>query len=186
MKTSREVLWSERLRLEVLREEHATLLYAPFQDRRIYTFIPQDPPESLDQLQQRYRRLAMGSSPDGQEIWLNWVVFNRRAEDPIGIVELTAYTASRAADFAYLFVPQFWRRGFAREACTKVLDEVRARGWVNVIRATMDVENVASISLAERLGFRRVGECRDVAVFKGRTSSEYTYELEMHDLARVT
>ena len=83
-----ETIQSARLRLEPLRSEYATLVHGPSQDDAIYTYIPEDPPR-IEDLQRRYDFLENGSSPDGEEWWLNWVAFLSDSMTPVGTFQAT-------------------------------------------------------------------------------------------------
>src|ERR687894_422227 len=52
------VLETRRLLLEPLTGAHAAGLYGQLLDGRLYAFIPQDPPASERELEDRYRRLS--------------------------------------------------------------------------------------------------------------------------------
>jgi ribosomal-protein-alanine N-acetyltransferase len=39
---------------------------------KLYAFIPQNPP-ALQELAVRYKKWESRKSPDGQELWLNWI-----------------------------------------------------------------------------------------------------------------
>ena len=60
-------LETSRLWIEPLIPAHATRLYERLQDERLYEFIPQNPPASLQALEDRYRALSSRRSPDGRE-----------------------------------------------------------------------------------------------------------------------
>ncbi len=60
--------------LEPIEERHAALLFSDLQAPDLYTYIPHEPPKSVDVLQARYRRWSVRQSSDGSEIWLNFVV----------------------------------------------------------------------------------------------------------------
>src|ERR1051325_6683249 len=83
------VLETDRLLLEPLCEHHAKHLFPLLADSRIYAFIPQDPPASLDELQTRYKQLEIRHSPDGNELWLNWAIYLKAEEQYAGIAEAT-------------------------------------------------------------------------------------------------
>jgi len=70
-----------RLDLEPLRVEHAREMAALLDDPGLHAFIGGQP-ASLRELQERYRRQVTGSSPDGLQRWLNWVL--RRREGRTG------------------------------------------------------------------------------------------------------
>ena len=58
-------LLTPRLRLEPIEPHHADALFEGLQSERLYEFIADSPPVSLDALRQRYARLALRRSPDG-------------------------------------------------------------------------------------------------------------------------
>src|SRR5215211_8889952 len=123
-------LETERLLLEPLLPEHAPLLFEGLADERLYRFIPTDAPESAEALEGRYRKLSTRRSPDGSEIWLNFAMRLREGTTPedgavphatyVGTLEATVYP-DRSAYIAYTVVVPFWRRGYAREGCARLL-----------------------------------------------------------------
>jgi RimJ/RimL family protein N-acetyltransferase len=138
----------------------------------MYTFIPQDPPESLEVLAARYRFLEGRQSPDGSEQWLNWAVRLKSSRACIGYVQITL-TPDRRAQLAYDIGVPYWRQGYATEACARVIKALFAEGVVEVW-AELDSRNTASMRLLEQLGFERELSgvmpisSRDRAVTNGR------------------
>lgn len=170
------VLGSPRLLLEPLGAHHAAPLHEHLLDERLYEFIPQDPPSSLQRLEDRYRVLSSRRSPDGREAWLNWAVRLRDNGDYAGVLEATVY-GNRTAEIAYtVFVPH-QRRGIASEAGASILAHLFDDCRVDVVAAEVDTRNAASVALLESLGFRRVSTVKDADHFKGAPSDEYRYEL---------
>ncbi len=169
-------LQTDRLLLEPLGPQHATALYAPLSDPRLYLFIPQDPPSSPQRLQERYVALALRRSPDGREVWLNWVMRRRDTGADVGTVEATV-RADQTAFLAYMVFPPYQGQGFAREGCARVLAHLVEDYHVPRMAADIDMRNNASIHLVEALGFERIGTTRNADFFKGKPSDEYRYEL---------
>jgi RimJ/RimL family protein N-acetyltransferase len=62
-------------------------------------------------------------------------------------------TLGACSEYAYHFVPRFWGRGLAAEASRLAVAWAFARGAAS-IESFIEPANVASIRLAERLGFR--------------------------------
>lgn len=118
-------LETPRLVLEPLLPRHARLLFADLSDPSRYTLIPRDPPNSVEALEQRFHRLAARSSPDGREVWLNWVARLRGSGEFVGTVEATVHPEGRA-HLAYTVFRRFWRRGFAKESCECVVESLFA------------------------------------------------------------
>jgi prepilin-type processing-associated H-X9-DG protein len=75
-----------------------------------------------------------------------------------------------------IFVP-FWRRGYAREACARVLAHLFEDYHGGQVAAEVDTRNAASMRLVEALGFTRVATTPGADFFKGSASDEYRYEL---------
>lgn len=172
------LLETSRLRLEPLQADHARILFADLQDSRLYRYFPQDPPSSVDSLAERYEKLQSRTSPDGKELWLNWVI--RRKEDGahVGTVEATVKD-NGTADLAYFVFSEYQRRGVAREACERVIAWLSAELGVRTVAATIDTRNAASIALVESMGFRRTGFAEAADVFKGSPSDEFRYARDL-------
>jgi [ribosomal protein S5]-alanine N-acetyltransferase len=172
-----------RLVLEPLLPEHAPLLFEGLADERLHRFIPTDAPESAEALETRYRKLSSRRSPDGAEVWLNFAMRLREEgtlpkASYVGMLEATVFP-NRSAYIAYtVFVP-FWRQGYAREGCARMLRHLLENYRVLVVVAEMDTRNAASVSLVEALGFERVGTTLGADHFKGSVSDEHRYELHV-------
>ena len=78
---------------------------------------------------------------------------------------------------AYMIFPAFWRQGYAREGCARVLTHLFEDYRVSRVAAEIDTRNSSSIRLVEALGFARVATTPDADFFKGASSDEYRYEL---------
>src|SRR5215831_11239974 len=149
------VLQTRRLDLEPLAERHVEELWAPLADPLLYQHVPQDPPQSLDALRERFALLSQRRSPQGDQLWLNWVMRERSDGQARGRLQATVTTDQRAW-IAYEVFPPFWHQGFATEGCRRLIawliDEVGVRELV----AEVDSLNTASLKLLERLGFVRL------------------------------
>jgi [ribosomal protein S5]-alanine N-acetyltransferase len=179
------VLETPRLLIEPLLPAHAAWLYESLQDERLYEFIPQEPPASPRVLEVRYRALSSRSSPDGREAWLNWALRTRGAGDYAGVLEATVHE-NMIATIAYMVFVPYQRRGFAAEACRRLLAHLFEDYRVGVVAAEIDTRNAASVALVESLGFERVAFHRDADHFKGSSSDEYRYELRKNEARRFS
>lgn len=161
--------------LEPLEEHHAPELFESLRDPRLYEYMPEDPPTSVEALANRYRFLSGRKSPDGTEHWLNWVV-RRPSGEAVGTLQATV-EPDGTAYVAYVVFSRFWRQGFAAAGMRNMLDLLRrdyeAAGFV----ALVDTRNVASIGLLESLGFVRTDFRPQADTFKGSISDEYEYRM---------
>lgn len=123
-------------------------------DVRIYEFIG-GAPDTLESLTARYERQVVGRSPDGSELWFNWIV--RTADDLVAIGYVQATARSEQAEFdtaelAWVVAPLLQGQGFATESVTAVLTWLRACGISRFV-AHINPAHDASMRLARRLGF---------------------------------
>ena len=141
---------TERLRLEPLVVAHAAELFGALAEPGLYLYIPREPPGSVAAVRARLERLVGRRSPDGAELWLNWVM---RAEGaPVGMLEATVQP-DRTAWVAYTVFAAAQRRGYATEAVRWLLGWLREALGVERALATVDPRNAASVALLGRLGF---------------------------------
>ncbi len=61
-------------------------------------------------------------------------------------------------DFGYSVIPDRRRRGYATEAARAIVAWALDQPEVEVVVASCDPDNAASIRTLERIGFRRTGE----------------------------
>ena len=78
---------------------------------------------------------------------------------------------------AYFVFPDFWRKSYAKEACSAVVEFLLIARKASKVIIEMDVRNVASIALAESLGAKRVASKERVQMIRGEWSDEYRYEI---------
>lgn len=128
------IIGTSRLLLEPLVPDHASAIYEQLLDQRLYQFIPQLPPTSLQTVETRYLALSSRLSPDGQEAWLNWVIRFRESRVYVGTLEATVHT-NYTARIAYTIFPVFWRQGYAKEGCSCVLEHLFKEYRVSIVTA---------------------------------------------------
>jgi [ribosomal protein S5]-alanine N-acetyltransferase len=146
---------ADPIRLEPLTAAHAAELFAALVHPAIYTYISDQPPASVSELAERYRRLESRSSPDGSQHWLNWAIRSIEHQRCIGYVQATVYPGS-TADFAFVLAPPFWGLGLARAASGAALSYLFTHFNVTSVFATVDRRNLRSSALLLRLGFQRI------------------------------
>lgn len=174
-------LETPRLVLEPIMPHHAHAIYENLTEPKLYQFIPQDPPLSLEELETRYRLLALRKSPDGQELWLNWAARLCKTQIYIGVFQATVHADLRA-EIAYTVFLQYWRQGYGKEGCRGVLNNIFTNYKITTIAAEIDTRNLASIRLVESLGFQCESVIKNADFFKGSQSDEYRYKINKSDL----
>jgi len=90
-----------------------------------------------------------------------WAVI-RDDEEFLGIVGFNSLGVE--AEIAYHLHPKFWGAGFMSEACRQVIDWLQSSQDSHRLLAFIELDNLPSRRLAERLGFTECQEDRDGAI----------------------
>lgn len=174
-----EIHQTERLQIEPLLPLHALEVFPEITDERLYQFIPTLPP-TLASLQTRYQKLLARRSPDGQQLWLNWILRDRDSKKVIGTLEATVYN-NGSTDVAYMIFSTYQRKGFALEALLWLIEILTLTVKIERFRALIDTRNQASIQLIKRAGFSQIETKYRADYFKGSWSDEFIFELKAKD-----
>lgn len=175
------LLRTDRLTLEPVRVSHAVEMLPGLSDPGLYRYLPDQPPSCLGELEARYRRWAVGQSPDGADLWCNWIVRHTADGRCVGTTQATLtdfHSRSGRALIGYMILPTEWRRGFGREAVTAMLDCLFDHYGCLAADALVDTRNTASLALLIGLGFTIDGLIPDADFFDGAGSDEYALSLE--------
>jgi ribosomal-protein-alanine N-acetyltransferase len=146
-----QTITTPELVLEPLTVAHAEAMFAVLSDPELHRYLDYGPPPSLEHLRTVYAKLEARKSPDGSQVWLNWVV--RRSEEAIGYVQATIVSPGTTW-VAYVLSSSHWGRGYARMATHAMIEHLALAYDVTRYMATVEAENIRSINLLERLSFR--------------------------------
>jgi ribosomal-protein-alanine N-acetyltransferase len=147
-----QTITAAELVLEPLTLADAETMFGVLSDPQIYRYLDYGPPPSVEHLRDVYTKLESRKSPDGSQLWLNWVVHQRGAE-PMGYVQATVFPPGTAW-VAYVLSSKYWGRGYARMATHAMIEHLADAYGTTQYLATVEAENRRSIGLLERLSFR--------------------------------
>lgn len=154
-------LSTERLALEPVIPAHAELLLEDIRDKRLYRFM--EGPPRLRELRARFRELRRRAWREDEDRTLMWAARAAGEASYVGLFEATL-SKEGLANLAYLIFPRAQRRGYALEACRRIVSHLGEDHGVHTVLVVTHADNAPARRLAERLGFR--------AVTGYRTSSE--------------
>jgi len=147
-------LSSDRLRLSPLTPEDAAELVVVLSDPSLYRFMGGAPPK-LEELQHRYRMLATRRSPDGEELWLNWVIRDRHTQNALGTLEATVRVGeSSVAHIAWVLGTNAQGNGYASESARALTRFLVDRGMKQVM-AYIHPDHTASNRVAAAIGMEQ-------------------------------
>ncbi|OHD04902.1 GNAT family N-acetyltransferase [Sphingopyxis sp. RIFCSPHIGHO2_12_FULL_65_19] len=146
-------LTTDRLVLRQIREDDAAALFPVLSDPKAMTWWSSGPHASLAETADYVK----GNAAEGQgfhcwaittgdDVALGWVILIDGKPD--------------VKEVGYILHRDYWGRGLAREAVSKVIDHGFRDLKLRRIFADTDPENAGSIGLLEGLGFQREGHLR--------------------------
>jgi RimJ/RimL family protein N-acetyltransferase len=151
-------LSTRRLSLEPIRPEDADDLVAVLDDDALHEFIGGHP-ATLAELRERWRRWSARRSPDGRELWLNWVLRSREENRPMGTLQATVLVDQAAVAWV---VGRAWQgRGYATEAARALVDWLVDGLQVRDVVAYIHPEHQASARVAANAGLVATDETVD-------------------------
>jgi len=145
-----ELISSDRLLLEPLCSGDADEMFLVLNNERLHDFTG-GRPLTLTELRERYGLLAAQRSPDGREVWLNWIVRIRDNRAAVGTVQ--ASIAGRRAQVAWVIGEPWQRGGYAKEAAKLLVFWLLEHG-ISKIVANVHPKHIASERVAAAAGLR--------------------------------
>ena len=146
------VLETERLSLRRLTIDDAEFILALLNEPSFLRYIGDKKVRNLDDARQYILNGPVGSY-ERHGFGLNCVEL-RESHTPIGMCGLLKRDELSDPDIGFALLPDFWSKGFAFEAAQAVLKDARESLKIQRILAITSLDNDASITLLERLGFR--------------------------------
>lgn len=115
------------------------------------------------------------ASLDETREWLERLIASPEDESDDFVVEFEGRTIGKAGcwripEVGYILHPDFWGRGFAREAMEAVIAHAFARFPVEALTADVHPRNRASLGLLKRLGFNQTGRAEHTWCVAGEWS----------------
>ncbi len=102
---------------------------------------------------------AIANYPDFDTVgYGRWACVLKETQQVIGFCGLKYLTDLNATDVGYRFLPEFWGRGLATEACAASIDFGFNRIGLKQIIGLVLPENAASIRVLEKSGMQKQGE----------------------------
>ena len=152
---------TERLDLEPLTAGHAAELAPVLDDIALHEFIG-GAPLPAPALAEHYALLAARRSPDGHQLWGNWVMRVRETGIAAGTMQVTMPAdgpAADAAEVAWVVGVQAQGRGYATEAARGLVGLLREAGWT--VAAHIHPAHLASQRVARAAGLAPTQDVQD-------------------------
>jgi [ribosomal protein S5]-alanine N-acetyltransferase len=146
-----ELLQTDRLILAKLRYEDAEEIFYTYSSKEEATkFMAWPTHRSVDDTRS-FLEYAIGGWRRGTDFTYSIRLHNsRKLIGSIGLMH-----EEGRIQFGYILTPTEWGRGYATEACRKVMGLVKTNKQLNRVSTFVDVDNKASIKVLEKSGLIR-------------------------------
>jgi RimJ/RimL family protein N-acetyltransferase len=170
------VLESDRLRIRQFQDSDLEPFWAYRDDPDVARYQGWDVPFLREKALEFVAEMK-AKNPNIQGEWFQAAIEERSTGEMVGD---TAYFVKKDNPQAYIgctIARTHWRKGYGFEATRRLLDYLFGEFDLHRVIAITDVENVASFSVLDRIGFRREGHFVENLMFKGKWASEYHYAM---------
>jgi RimJ/RimL family protein N-acetyltransferase len=133
-------------------------MFPVLSDHKLYEYTGGCPPQSIADLAAWFGALESRQSPDGEELWLTWLLFTNEGNTAIGYVQATV--TGHAADIAWLVGSEWQGIGYASEAATALTAWLHTNR-IHAINANIHPDHSASQKVAQAAGLHYSGQIKD-------------------------
>ncbi|MFJ7666318.1 GNAT family N-acetyltransferase [Lysinibacillus sp. NPDC097195] len=129
--------------------------------------------------EQQAQKLVESFSKSFQEKrGMRWGIERKDVKGLIGTIGFNAWSPNhKRAEIGYELHPDYWRKGYAKEAITEVLSFGFSNLALHRIGAIVFIDNEGSNQLLRKLGFQEEGILKDYMYQQGKAYDTYVYAL---------
>ncbi len=168
-------LTTKRLLLRQIQPRDAEALFATFSDEEVMEFYGHEPDQSLDDSQERIRRIQAGYARREN---IRWGITLHGEDRVIGSCSFHQFDAGfHRAETGYELNRAFWGQGMMFEAVSAILTYGFTELGLHRVEAIIDIANERSKSLLLKLGFTYEGNLRQRYYFRDRFEDEHYFGL---------
>ncbi len=168
-----EAIETERLYLRGFRKEDALFAISIWNDPKMGEYLPD---EAMQEIDEAYLKEIEELAEDKECCYM--IAELKDTHIRIGTCSFIPSEDGRVYDIAYCVHKDYWRNGYATEMARGMADYARAHG-ADKVTVRVNKDNVASNSIARKMGFAVIGEKR----YKKRGTElefcDYLYELSL-------
>lgn len=86
--------------------------------------------------------------------FIRWAVIDKQTNDFIGTIALHHFEFDKnKVQIGYNLKKSYWRKGIMSNVLKPTIDYLQSNSSIETLEASIDTENIASVKLAEKLGF---------------------------------
>ncbi len=151
----RPTIETRRLILRPFESADAETAFAWFGDAIVMRFTPTGPDTSVEQTKARLGKYEEHQTPHG---FSRWIILDHRLDRAIGASGLLELREHGWIDLGFRLAQSYWGKGLATEAASAWVHAAAFHDFhIDRLTSFVHPENVGSIRVLEKLGFRAAG-----------------------------
>jgi [ribosomal protein S5]-alanine N-acetyltransferase len=166
---------TERLSLRNVREEDTDFLYKHFSNEKVCEYLYDE--ENFTSREEAIELVNFYSNPENAG-YNRWVLFKKDNGERIGTCGFHLWDrTNHIAEIGYDLYPEFWGRGYMKEALSAAIGSGFDNMKLNRMNAYVAIENQRSWKLLLGLDFKNEGIYRDKHFYNGKYYDHYSLSL---------
>ncbi|HRE40006.1 MAG TPA: GNAT family N-acetyltransferase [Ignavibacteria bacterium] len=167
---------SERLILRELKEKDLSGFYKIRSNEQTSLYIDREIPKNENEALLILRNLIERCL---KHKWYIWGIFKKNNNELIGTYCLWNFTNDRTkGEIGFEVLPEFQRMGFISEATDEVMKFCKEKLGVKILEGYADAENLSSINLLLKKGFRFHSQKKETTKYSGKDRIISIYQFE--------
>lgn len=154
--------------LRELKIEDYKDIYEIYSDEETLKYQCPLPIKSLEEAKEYTEKIRAKERED--KAFIRWAVTRKEGEKVLGVCSLHVEEAK--IEVGYMLNKKYWRQNIMTEVLSKVITVVSKDLNINTIEAKIHPENIASIKLCEKLGFKKIDIKKDCIINKKTNKCE--------------
>lgn len=173
-------LETDRLLLRNVNNEDVDFIYRLFSDERVCEFLYDE--ELFISRNDAIEFVEWNKNPE-EKGYNRWVLVKKGAnQEQIGTCGFDYWDrTNNIAEIGYDLWHEYWGQGYMKEALISAIESGFNNMGLNRINGYVALENINSVNLLEKLGFKNEGIYRDKHLFRGKYYDHYSFSLLKRD-----
>lgn len=172
-------LETDRLILRNVGNEDIDFIYRLFSNEKVCEFLYDE--ELFTTRNEATEFVEWNSNPE-EKGFNRWILVEKNNQQQIGTCGYDSWDrTNQIAEIGYDLWPEYWGQGYMKEGLIVAIESGFNYMALNRINAFVALENINSIKLLEKLGFKNEGIYRDKHFFRGKYYDHYSFSLLKRD-----
>jgi [ribosomal protein S5]-alanine N-acetyltransferase len=168
-------LETDRLILREITKEDTDAIFSSFSNDKVTRYYGQDTMKSIEEAEKFIDIFATNYI---EKRGVRWGIERKGDQEIIGTIGFHAWLPKhKRAEIGYEIHPDYWRKGYTREALIKIISYGLREMDLTRIGAVVFTENEASNRLLTKIGFQKEGTLKDYMYQNGKPHDTFIYSL---------